>query len=464
MKFTIFLSLLLFTGLNVRSQDWAALGDGSGTNNKVIALASYQGRLIAGGSFLLAGGQPVYRIAQWDGSAWLPMGGGFDDEVRSLAVYNGELYAAGRFNHEGSGMVPYPGMARWNGTLWQPVPVPDPLSYDYRALYVLNGELYATKHTHHTEFVVQVSKFNGTTWTDLPGTFTGPLNYKYLYALGEYQGKLVAGGVFDSVNGVKAHRIAIFDGTAWSGLDFPVPAASGGILTGRVEAIAEFEGKLFAGGIFADFQDTIFGSNAASYDGTGWTAYPWDENLGGVVNDFEVFNDRLLAAGEFGFWQGTEIAATCIMFDETSPNHWINLNFYNSLTGGNMNGQEMAVVDDVLYVGGRFDYAGSPVTPVNNVARFNGDIPTGVADGSAEISALVYPQPVSDRMFIKLPKNENEREIRIMIVDMSGKMVHQSIQQRSESLNVGHLPAGLYGLILDTGNQRYQGRFVKTNR
>jgi hypothetical protein len=63
------------------------------------------------------------------------------------------------------------------------------------------------------------------------------------------------------------------------------------------------------------------GSGAASYDGTGWTAYPWDENLGGVVNDFEVFNDRLFAAGEFGFWQGTEIAATCVMFDETSPNH-----------------------------------------------------------------------------------------------------------------------------------------------
>ncbi|MDP1624062.1 MAG: T9SS type A sorting domain-containing protein [Bacteroidales bacterium] len=462
MKNTFTLLFLLITGFHGLSQDWSALGDGTGTNQKVIAMESFQGKLIVGGSFILAGGQVVNRIASWDGSSWQPMGTGFDDEVRAMAVYNGDLYAAGRFNNDGSGTVPYAGIAKWNGATWLAIPVPDPLSYDYRAMYVLNGELYATKHTYYSKFVVKVSKFNGSVWGDLPGEFTGPENYRYLYALGEYQGKLVAGGVFDSVNGTIAQRVAMFDGTNWTGLNFPVAGPSGGILEGKVYAFKEFEGKLFVGGIFANFQDTIFGSSVASYDGSQWKAYPFDGNLGAIVYDFKIFKDNLIASGDFGYWQGSNIVSTCVMFDTGSSNNWSSLNFYNPLGSSNMNGQSLAIVNGTLYIGGRFDYAGTPSTPVHNVARFTGDLPTGVKHPKRATSVMVYPNPANKTIIPDPQFLRTNHDVMARIIDIQGREVLRRKMTKA-GINIEELVPGLYTMILESAKSNFIARFVKSD-
>jgi len=459
MKRLIVIGLLLL-GSYVYSQDWSGLGDGTGTNNTVIAMAEYQGDLIAAGRFLQAGGISVNRIARWDGSSWHAMGTGFDNEVRALAVFNGELYAAGIFSGDGPGTVPFAGMARWNGSQWNACPVPDPLTYDYRDLYVFNGQLYTTKHTMYTSFEVRVSRFDGTTWTDLPGTFTGPENYRYLYELGEFQGNLIAGGVFDSVNGTEAQRIAMFDGTQWVSLGFPVAGETGGILQGRVHAIIEYDGQLFAGGIFANFQDTIFGPSTASWDGTAWTAHAFDGNQGAVVYDFELFDDRLLAGGDFAYWEGTDIVSTCVMFDTASANHWTGLNFFNPLGASDLNGQEMAVLNGNLYIGGRFDYAGSSASPVHNVARFNGDLPTFLPDNLHQTTISVYPNPASDRVW--LPGNLHDGYIGMpyQVVNSNGQEVLSGILE-SAGVGVGHLKPGLYILQAEASGKRLQARFIK---
>ncbi|HEX7585125.1 MAG TPA: hypothetical protein VF373_10585, partial [Prolixibacteraceae bacterium] len=64
----------------------------------VYALASYNGELYAGESFVMAGGNPANYIAKWNGSAWSPLGTGTNGTVNSLAVYNSELYTGGLFN------------------------------------------------------------------------------------------------------------------------------------------------------------------------------------------------------------------------------------------------------------------------------------------------------------------------------------------------------------------------------
>src|SRR5512140_2140284 len=67
---------------------WSALG--GGLDGPVWALTVHGGGLIAGGSFLYAGGQPATGVARWDGTAWQALGDGLTD-VRSLGVWNGEL-------------------------------------------------------------------------------------------------------------------------------------------------------------------------------------------------------------------------------------------------------------------------------------------------------------------------------------------------------------------------------------
>jgi hypothetical protein len=96
---------------------WSALG--SGMLGGVWAVAVYNGNVIAGGLFSTAGGVPANNIAQWDGSSWSPLGSGLDDQVFALAVYNGDLIVGGRFVNAGG--VPARWIARWDGTTWEPM-------------------------------------------------------------------------------------------------------------------------------------------------------------------------------------------------------------------------------------------------------------------------------------------------------------------------------------------------------
>jgi hypothetical protein len=73
----------------------------------VNALAISGTNLYAGGNFTAAGGVPVNYIAQWDGSAWSPLGSGVNTfwrsgKVSALAVSGNSLYAGGFFTMAGT--------------------------------------------------------------------------------------------------------------------------------------------------------------------------------------------------------------------------------------------------------------------------------------------------------------------------------------------------------------------------
>lgn len=92
--------------------------DGNGGNPPV---------LIAGGAFLRAGGEPARRLARWDGNAWSEFGGGANGAVNTLFIWDSDgtgplpsqLHAGGDFSEIGG--QPISGIARWDGTQWQPL-------------------------------------------------------------------------------------------------------------------------------------------------------------------------------------------------------------------------------------------------------------------------------------------------------------------------------------------------------
>jgi hypothetical protein len=49
----------------------------------------HNGELIAGGVFTTAGGMGANYVARWNGSIWQPLGGGMSSSVSALTVYNG---------------------------------------------------------------------------------------------------------------------------------------------------------------------------------------------------------------------------------------------------------------------------------------------------------------------------------------------------------------------------------------
>jgi hypothetical protein len=101
---------------------WGPLG--SGLNNTgpafCYALAGYDGGLVAGGYFTLAGGEPALNVAFWDGAAWHPLGAGLgESSVLALAVHDGKLVAGGEFWYSGTTYVS--GLAVWDGVAWGPL-------------------------------------------------------------------------------------------------------------------------------------------------------------------------------------------------------------------------------------------------------------------------------------------------------------------------------------------------------
>ncbi|MHC4160280.1 MAG: hypothetical protein ACYSSO_14540, partial [Planctomycetota bacterium] len=76
-----------------------------GVNGYVRALATWDSdgagpqteMLIAGGEFTVAGDVLANFIAAWDGNSWQPLGSGMNNRVYALAVYDGELIAGGSF-------------------------------------------------------------------------------------------------------------------------------------------------------------------------------------------------------------------------------------------------------------------------------------------------------------------------------------------------------------------------------
>ena len=73
---------------------------GNGLDHMVKDICQHNGSIIAGGSFDKSGETTLNRVAQWDGSAWQPLGSGLPGVwVSSVASYNGNVFANNyRFN------------------------------------------------------------------------------------------------------------------------------------------------------------------------------------------------------------------------------------------------------------------------------------------------------------------------------------------------------------------------------
>lgn len=100
-------------------------GFGSGMNNVVWALQHWDSgggdQLYAAGDFTASGATPVTRIARWDGAAWQALGTGLNNRVRAMTVWDpdgpgaaaSKLVVSGQFTTAGGN--PIARIAAWDG-------------------------------------------------------------------------------------------------------------------------------------------------------------------------------------------------------------------------------------------------------------------------------------------------------------------------------------------------------------
>ena len=219
-----------------------------------------------------------------------------------------------------------------------------------------------------SERASNIARWDGQRWHALEGGVDDEV-----FALAEFEGRLYVGGVVGLANGQPTGSIARWDG-AWSTV-----GEEGD--DGAVHALAVFDDgtgdALYAAGSFSRIGG-VDANRIAKFDGSSWSAI---ETLGGngvsalQVQSLLVHDD---GAGEALFVLGRINGAGGIAVRNIA--RWDGASWSN--VGGGLgdpflydNFAEAAVVFDggsgpALYVGGRFDVAGG--VPVRNVARWDG--------------------------------------------------------------------------------------------
>ena len=162
-------------------------------NERVYALAVYNGDLIAGGTFTTAGGVSASRIARWNGTTWSSLGGGVNDSVCALTVTTNGLVAGGYFTSPG------PHLALWNGTSWSSLGggangIVEALTLDAGKLVV--GGTFTLVGTTSAD---NIAKWDGWNWSALDGGVTG--GTAPVFALCAFQDEILVGGQLNSAGG-----------------------------------------------------------------------------------------------------------------------------------------------------------------------------------------------------------------------------------------------------------------------
>ncbi len=297
--------------------EWAGGFTQQGLDDIVHALVIFDDgsgpALFAGGDFTTAGGVPASRIAKFNGTTWSPLGIGMDGRVSELAVFDDgsgpALYAGGDFLTAGGVSVNC--IAKWDGAAWSALrdgthqvagtsgEVSALAVYDDGhgpALYV--GGIFTSAGGIGAQ---RIAKWDGTNFSPLGGGVTGfPVAFvRSLTVFNDGTGPvLYAAGMFTG----PGSNIAKWDGSVWS-----VPGTG---TTSVVNALAVFNGALYAGGNFLSAGGESNARRIARWDGSTWSALGTglcDE----PVNALTVFDDgtglALYAAGRFTEADGVEM-------------------------------------------------------------------------------------------------------------------------------------------------------------
>ncbi|RKZ12892.1 hypothetical protein DRQ53_14155, partial [bacterium] len=352
---------------------WSTMGDGltlAGQSGIVSDLAIYGGQLHAGGSFTDSGATSLNRIARWDGSGWVDVGGGvtFTSSptlalVRDLKVHDGKLYAAGRFSHASGGATPAGLVAWWNGTTWAGYTGPNIDFMDVRQVGFEGGDIHVAGSFRDVNNVVasHVARWDGVDWNALSNVVADGIDGDVLAVASDATGNVYVGGGFDTAGDLQLRSLARWDGTVWQDVGGGINAVAG--QRADVSAIEVTNNDVYVAGDFSD-AGGVPAENIARWDGANWNALG-----GGLTHSFQntvVFameeqGGTIYAGGKFTDAGGAP-AANIAMWDGST---W-------SALGSGMDDIVFSVVahGGDIYAGGDFSSAGG--VPADHVARWDG--------------------------------------------------------------------------------------------
>ncbi|TWT43881.1 hypothetical protein RAS1_02810 [Phycisphaerae bacterium RAS1] len=332
--------------------DWRQLGDGlwGPTTGQVIAFTTWDPdgagpamkQLVAGGSFTIATGKTVNRIARFDGVEWQPLGTGLSSTLWGLTTWDpdgggplpDEVVAVGDFVTAGGVTVNQ--VARYDGTQWQ---------------------AFGAGIGNHVKAV--------TVWdTDGPGGNPGAI---------------VVGGHFTEAAGNPGNFVAMWNGASWQGM--------GSGFINEVFSLATFspsgnpaDTRVYAGGSFG------LGGAPPYQLIAQWDGASWQQLYQGVDSYVQCMTVRsapspaLVIGGAFGQAYNATIAYRIAGWTGSS---WIENAFEPGLSGPiaavvygltTWDPDGGGPLGEQVVAGGLFaNTIGGPEPALNNIARWDGN-------------------------------------------------------------------------------------------
>lgn len=343
----------------------------TGTNGSVYAVVASGSDIYIGGDFTLAGSTPVHNIAHWSHSShrWYALGEGVNSRVTALTVYGTHLYAGGNFTTAGGQATAY--LAQWDTLTetWSPVGsgtmtfsgIFSP-SVNALAIYGSGNVIVAGKfETVGGVTARNIAMWNGSNWAALGSGLGDGSSNQEVSSLAVSGTDVYAGGDFTTY-----HCVAHWNGSTWQGL-------GSGTLDSfypTVDTVAVSGGNVYIGGAFDKVADG-FGSLSVnriarwSIGGSRW--YTLGSGLDAGIYTLAVSaGGTLYAGGQFGSSGGTLTTSHLASWDGSTWSQVTDASLGQG-TDGNVNA--LFLNGTALYAGGAFNSAGS--SKVGGIGRYD---------------------------------------------------------------------------------------------
>ncbi len=264
-----------------------------GLDNSPTAFAWHDEQLHLGGWFYSAGHAVANGIARWDGTNFWPLGGGLSTPrdfyaaapnlVTTVASFRGRLFAGGQFSFTDTNATH--GLAVWDGTNWN---IFESVTGRVGVLRVVNDALYVGGVLGFPGDTNRyaVARWDGAQWETFGSVVKacfhcGEASVHALAVSGE---EIILLGSFNYLAGLPIGGHARFDGQEWK--QFPLN------VSGSLRDVAFHGGELFVAGQFFAISDNVTSdsvTNVARWTGTNWTAV--GEHLGIATWPLEGVDD-----------------------------------------------------------------------------------------------------------------------------------------------------------------------------
>ena len=409
----------------------------AGMNGAVTALTTYDGDLIAAGEFVLPGVTPSARIARWDGVEWYSLGSGLSgDAVNALVVHDDELIVAGAFNRADG--QPVSNIAAWDGTAWRSLgsglegPVNDVVQFRGRLVAAIDAE-------------EPLHEWNGTEWQPIPLPTDGPTR---VTTLGEYKAYLFTGGTYQGDNGRDRISVDRWDDATWRHIGSGTAAANTN--ASELNVMSMHGGRLIVGGRFVDIGG-VSAANVARWNGTTWSALGDGVSQARRVETLTSYKGGLIVAGHLAEAR------------DKSPSHITYWNgFIWQTFGGETNAPVYCLqpYDGDLYVGGLFTRTGRTIS--HYVAAYGGPVVISSHENGLPIGfdiVSVSANPFSTRAVVEYVVPVSGR-VKLNVFDVTGRKIRTlldgaqaggryAISWDGSTDAMHHASAGVYFVRLD---------------